>query len=249
MPRRMLPGTLCLAMGLSAGCKEQTAGPEVPKAGPAAVDPGPAPEGQSEPGEEADAATPAADPAADPEVGRLPLPEAGADAFQFVYFEQPATESRSAGAAARDEVKVEILDWKQTEALIAKHKGKVVVVDMWSLSCDPCRREFPNLVALHNEQKDRVACISVSTDYAGIKSKPPEFYKPKVLEFLTQQKATCENVLCSVDSETLFDELALASIPAVYVYGKDGKLAKRFAGEEVHYDKEVVPLVEELLAK
>ena len=35
----------------------------------------------------------------------------------------------------------------------------------------------------------------------------------------------------------------------VYVYGKDGKLAKRFTGEEVHYDKEVLPLVAELLKK
>ncbi len=70
-----------------------------------------------------------------------------------------------------------------------------------------------------------------------------------MLEFLTSQKATCKNILCSIDSETLFEQLELASIPAVYVYGKDGKLAKRFAGEEVHYDKEVLPLVEQLLKK
>jgi hypothetical protein len=102
---------------------------------------------------------------------------------------------------------------------------------------------------LHNEKGDKVACLSVSTDYAGIKSKPPAFYQPKVLEFLESQKATCKNVLCSVESEALFEKLELASIPAVYVYGKDGKLAKRFAGEEVHYDKEVLPLVAELLKK
>ena len=53
----------------------------------------------------------------------------------------------------------------------------------------------------------------------------------------------------SVESDLLFEKLDLASIPAVYVYGKDGKLAKRFAGEEVHYDKEVLPLVAELLKK
>ena len=118
------------------------------------------------------------------------------------------------------------LDWKQVEELIASQKGKVVVVDMWSLSCAPCRREFPNLVKLHNEKSDQVACVSVSTDYAGIKSKPVESYEPKVLEFLTEQKSTLTNVLCSTEADEVFDTLSLASIPAVYVYGKDGTLAQ-----------------------
>jgi thiol-disulfide isomerase/thioredoxin len=234
----------------AAGCtKPAGTDAEVPKAGPAAKpapDAGPAPAGQSEPGAEKPAeSTPAATPAGEAKSGDAPQTStASPNDVQPVAFEE-----KKADAAAKSDVEVKIIDWKKTEELIASHTGKVVVVDMWSLSCDPCRKEFPNLVKLHNARKDQVACISVSTDYAGIKSKPPEFYKAKVLEFLTEQKATFENVLCSVDSETLFDQLSLASIPAVYVYGKDGKLAKRFAGEEVHYDKEVVPLVEELLAK
>ena len=221
-----------LALGGCAKSDEKPAAP-TPPASPPVVDAGPAPAGQTEPGAEP-AEKPAEDKApATPPQTLLPHPSQ----LQPVAF------------YADEAVKVEIADWKGVEKWIASQKGKVVVVDMWSLSCEPCRKEFPNLVKLHNDQGDKVACLSVSTDYAGIKSKPPAFYEPKVLEFLTSQKATCKNIMCSVESDALFEQLDLASIPAVYVYGKDGKLARRFAGEEVHYDKEVLPLVAELLKK
>lgn len=247
MTRSATWGVMVAACLAAVGCSEsQQSNPEVPTAGAAArkeVDPGPAPDGQSEP-DDAQASEPATTeaPAVEEAAGgpaTSAVPDSGVRQVAF----------RGEVPAQGAEVAVKIQDWKKTEELIASHKGKVVVVDMWSLSCDPCRREFPHLVKLHNDRKSTVACISVSTDYAGIKSKPPEFYQKKVLEFLTQQKATFDNVLCSVDSETLFDDLGLSSIPAVYVYDKDGQLAQKFAGEEVHYDKEVIPLVEKLLAK
>lgn len=149
-------------------------------------------------------------------------------------------------------------DWKQAQALVAKHKGKIVVLDVWSTSCDPCMKEFPNLVKLHQQHGQDVACLSLSTDFAGIKNKPPEFYKARVLKFLEEQKATFDNLLCTTPADELFEELDLASIPAVYVYGRDGKLVKRFDGgdgENVGTDEEaftyadVNKVVNELLQK
>jgi thiol-disulfide isomerase/thioredoxin len=219
----------CLTGGLVLhGCGKPQDVPKPPAPAPTAVESGPAPAGQTEPG------------------GEAPKP---ADAAAPQSLLPDFSELQPVAFFAADAVEVEIADWAGVEKWIASQKGKVVVVDMWSLSCEPCRREFPNLVKLHNDKGSKVACMSVSTDYAGIKSKPPTFYQPKVLEFLTSQKATCKNILCSVESDALFEKLDLASIPAVYVYGKDGKLAKRFSGEEVHYDKEVLPLVDELLKK
>ena len=164
----------------------------------------------------------------------LGLGEGGRVQFRTAVGIQEAQDLGASGIALEfgrvtgtpETVEVEIADWTAIEKWIASQKGKVVVVDMWSLSCEPCRREFPNLVKLHTDKGTKVACLSVSTDYAGIKSKPPTFYQPKVLEFLTAQKATCKNILCSNESDLLFEKLDLASIPAVYVYGKDGKLAK-----------------------
>lgn len=159
-------------------------------------------------------------------------------------------------AAASKEIPLKILDWKQTQALVASHKGKVVVLDAWSLSCPPCVREFPSLVKLHKQHgaKD-VVCISLSCEYEGIKKKPPESYREEVLKFLTKQGATFQNVLSNVPSDELFTQMDLSSIPAVYVYGRDGKLAKRFDNEKIKTDadeftyKDVTKLVEELIAK
>jgi thiol-disulfide isomerase/thioredoxin len=155
-------------------------------------------------------------------------------------------------APPQAKVSVQLLDWAGVEKLIAAHQGKVVVVDLWSTGCPPCRAEFPNLVKLHRELGDRVACLSVSTDYDGIPSKPADTYLPQVTEFLQQQGATFENVLCSQPAEELFNQIDLGSIPAVYVFGKDGKLAKRFAepmeNEEHTYAKDIRPFVEGLLS-
>ncbi len=66
--------------------------------------------------------------------------------------------------------------WKQVEAKVAAHKGKVVVLDAWATSCPACVEEFPGLVALHKKHGDKVVCMSISCDYLGIKTKPPKFY-------------------------------------------------------------------------
>lgn len=150
-------------------------------------------------------------------------------------------------------VTLDIKNWDETLALVAEHKGKVVVLDLWSTSCDPCMVEFPHLVELHKRHSDKLVCMSASCDYAGIKSKPPETYREPVLEFLTKKDATFQNVLLNVESDVLFEKIELASIPAVYVFGVDGKVAKRFdndnakPGGDFTYTKDIVPFVEKLL--
>jgi thiol-disulfide isomerase/thioredoxin len=252
-----------LASTLS-GCQGEvpTAGDnaaEVPTAGASTtpVESGPAPEGQSEP-----------EPAAEGTSGSTEAtqPAAGTSGGDPAPVVDPAAEGSAAeGSSACDpeapaadeaeeetpEVTLQVGAWSDVEALIALHKGKVVVVDLWSTSCIPCRKEFPNLVKIHEELGDQVACISVSTDYSGIPSKPVESYRDKVTTFLTQQSATFDNVLLNQSSEEVFLSLDLGSIPAVYVYDAEGKLVQRFAdpedGEEFTYAEDIRPVVEKLL--
>jgi hypothetical protein len=62
-------------------------------------------------------------------------------------------------------------------------------------------------------------------------------------------------VLLNVEADSLFAKIDLASIPAVYVFSVDGKVAKRFdndnakSGEEFTYTKDVLPFVEKLLTE
>jgi thiol-disulfide isomerase/thioredoxin len=148
-------------------------------------------------------------------------------------------------ATYESDITLHPLGWPQIEQLIASKRGKVTIVDIWSLSCIPCRREFPDLVALSRELKDDVACISVSTD-------PPR-KQEQVLAFLEEHGATFDNVLCTENIDTLFDKiLKIGSMPAVYVYDREGHLAKVFTGpapggEHYTYAAHVRPLVAELL--
>jgi thiol-disulfide isomerase/thioredoxin len=141
-------------------------------------------------------------------------------------------------------VTLKTLDYDGLQKLIASHKGTVVFVDCWSTSCAPCIKEFPRLVALHKQYgPKKLACISLSFDYDG--SDKIEEIRPPVLAFLERQKATFDNVLSSTPSDELSKKLEIPAIPAVFVYDRDGKLAKRFEGNKAY--NEAPALVKALL--
>ena len=150
---------------------------------------------------------------------------------------------------------VEILSWDQTQKRLADFHGKVVVLDVWSTYCDPCVREFPNLVALQKRFGDKVRCISFDTDYSGAVREPAESFRKLVLEFLTKHGAAgLLNVISSDPSEDFYNKIRLGGPPAVFVYDARGKLVKRFDNSQVPktpeftYQRDIVPLVEKLLA-
>lgn len=163
------------------------------------------------------------------------------------------------GTKSPDEVmavELRIVDWKAVEKLVASRKGKVVVVDIWTTTCGTCLEEFPKVVALQKKYgRKRLACISVACDYDGIKGKPPKHYVPGVIKFLKQQNATFDNLLLTVPFIDFLDQIELSSTPALLVYGRDGKLVKRFdndnaekIADEFTFD-DVESLVKRLIAK
>jgi thiol-disulfide isomerase/thioredoxin len=167
-----------------------------------------------------------------------------------------ATKAEKPSKAAT--VQLQIVDWKGVEKLVASQKGKVVVVDIWTTTCSTCVEEFPKLVALQKKYgRDRLACISLACDYDGIKGKPPKYYAKGVLKFLKKQNATFDNVLLTVPFIDFLDQIDLSSTPALLVYGKDGKLVKRFDNDNVNVKKiadeftfdEVESLVKRLIAQ
>jgi thiol-disulfide isomerase/thioredoxin len=160
-------------------------------------------------------------------------------------------------ATATEEAKITLAagTWDNVLEQVKANKGRIVVVDIWSTSCLPCMTEFPNLVELQKTHGDKIACISFNVDYVGIKSKPAEFYRERVQTFLTKQKATFPNILCTVESDKVFEKLELSSIPAVYVFDAEGKEVKRFDdslledGEEeaFTYKADIDPFVKSLV--
>lgn len=137
---------------------------------------------------------------------------------------------------------------------VARHRGKVVVLDCWSTSCPPCVKEFPGLVRLAAAHPEHVACLSLAVDYEGIGA--AEDVLPAVRAFLERVGAgRVINMVSTEESDALYRKLDLASVPAVYVWRPDGSLAVRFdddhaarsLGRPFTYD-DVEDVVEGLLA-
>jgi thiol-disulfide isomerase/thioredoxin len=145
--------------------------------------------------------------------------------------------SETSSPRTSNDVPLTIVDFDGVQQHIANQRGKVVVMDAWSTSCVPCLKEFHNLVELHHKYSpDQLACMSLSFDYEGL-GKPEEQREP-VLKFLREQRATFDNLLSSEESDALYRKFHLASVPAVFVYDRSGKLRKRFDNEQAHSKEE-----------
>lgn len=170
--------------------------------------------------------------------------EAIADSFD------PTPESSETETAP--EVSAAVRSWDDVQNWVAGQKGKVVVIDVWSTYCASCMEEFPHFVALHERLGDQVACASVDIDYYGA-GETPEKIQPRVLEFLTKQKATTANFVSSTADEEILEELGVAAIPVAIVFDQAGKLRKTFSNDideygphGFSYEKDINPFVEEL---
>ena len=110
---------------------------------------------------------------------------------------------------------------------VARHRGKVVVLDCWSTSCPPCVKEFPGLVRLAAAHPEGVVCLSLSLDYEGIGTF--EEALPPVREFLEGVGAhRIVNLIATEETDSMVRKLDLAGVPAVFIWRPDGSLAVRY---------------------
>jgi thiol-disulfide isomerase/thioredoxin len=122
--------------------------------------------------------------------------------------------------AAETKVELQVAGSKAVLAQIAAQRGKIVVVDSWATWCRPCKEEFPKLVQIYRDHaKDGVVCMSVSLDQVD--------QERDALAFLTAKGATFPNFLINEEG-TWQDQWNIKAIPMVLVFGRDGKLARKF---------------------
>lgn len=132
------------------------------------------------------------------------------------------------GRSAID-VKLDRLNWKQFQARLASNKNiKFTIVDAWSTTCGPCKENFPHLVEMHRKYaKQGLAVISLSLDDPSDKAAVAEAEK-----FLKSNKAGFTNVLLDENFGDGFEKLNINAIPAVFVFGPDGKELRRFTMDD-----------------
>ncbi|MEM7479433.1 MAG: hypothetical protein AAF483_30990 [Planctomycetota bacterium] len=178
---------------------------------------------------------------------RIVIPEArGGRSGALFQLLQSRSQQREA------EIDVEMVDFAGLQKIIADKRGKVVVLDVWSTSCLPCMREFPNLVALSRNYDDDVVCISLNVDYIGLPKKPVETYKAKVVEFLRKEKAQIVNLMSTLSDEEMSGKLDFGSIPAILIYDRKGtlthSLGEHNGGDDgLTYEGDVIPKLDAIL--
>jgi thiol-disulfide isomerase/thioredoxin len=103
-----------------------------------------------------------------------------------------------------------------------------LLINFWATWCDGCREEFPDLVKIDNDYRDKgLNFISVTLDeVTEIKTTVPEFLK--------EMKAQMTVVLLNVKDPELaihaVDEKWDGALPATYLYDKDGKVVFKYFG-------------------
>ncbi len=127
------------------------------------------------------------------------------------------------------DITLKVVGPKEFKAVLAKQKGKVVVVDFWATWCLPCLKHFPKTLGWSRKYpKKELVVITFSMDDSDPES------KEAALTFLKKQNATIINLMSSLGGE----EKAMAAfeidggaIPHFKIYDRKGKIFKTFGGD------------------
>jgi thiol-disulfide isomerase/thioredoxin len=127
-------------------------------------------------------------------------------------------------------VALKSLTWAEFQKHLASPPdgAKFTIVDAWATTCGPCKENFPHLVEMHAKYAAKgLAVVSLSLD---------DIEDSKALadaeKFLREKRATFTNVLLNEEFGAGFEKLDISAIPAVFLYGPDGKEVMRFTMDD-----------------
>ena len=103
---------------------------------------------------------------------------------------------------------------------------------MWAYWCAPCKEEFPELVKLYNNYKDKgVKLIFVSLDF-------PETFETQTIPFLKEQGVDFTTYYNNFEKdEQLINYMDInweGGLPGTFMYNKDGKLSVTMVGARTY---------------
>jgi thiol-disulfide isomerase/thioredoxin len=139
------------------------------------------------------------------------------------------TAARSDDGDSSGKVKLERLNWSQFQKRLRENqKIKYTLVDAWSTTCGPCKENFSHVLEMDKKFASKgLQVVSLSLDDPEDDAAVKEAKK-----FLESKKSNVINILLDEGSGGGFEKLHINAIPAVFVYGPDGKEVKRFTMDD-----------------
>jgi peroxiredoxin len=145
----------------------------------------------------------------------------------------------ASGGAAAPDFTLPALDGSTIH--LSDYKGKVVLIDFWSTTCDPCLAAMPHLVDLYKKQKDKgFVILAISLD--GPESRA-------AVSSVAHDKEMIFPVLLDEETSVVAQYNPKREMPFSVLVGKDGSVAWKRAGYQPGSEAVVTAEVEKALAK
>ena len=151
---------------------------------------------------------------------------------------KPASGTPASGAAPAPDFSLPTLDGKTVR--LSDYKGKLVLIDFWSTTCDPCMVEMPHLVELYKKHKDEgFVVLAVSLDGPESRAQVGSVAHDKEMIF---------PVLLDEDTVVVSKYNPKKEMPFTVLVGKDGSIVHKRGGYTTGDEKTLSAEVEKHLA-
>lgn len=129
-------------------------------------------------------------------------------------------------------------DLSGKKVTLSQFRGKVVILNFWSIWCGPCIAEMPSLNKFYLEFKDKsLIVLAIAEDPA---EKPVRSY--------IQEKGIAFPILMDKDKKVYF-KYSLFGIPVTFLIDKKGVIVEKFIGERDWSSPQMKEKISNLLKK
>jgi peroxiredoxin len=171
--------------------------------------------------------------------GSVNVPPGGGTGQQVDASGNPVKGSPASGGGSAPDFTLPALDGSTVH--LSDYRGKVVLIDFWSTTCDPCLAEMPHLVDLYKANKDKgFVVLAVSLDGPESRAQVSSIVHDKEMIF---------PVLLDEETTVVAQYNPKREMPFSVVVGKDGSVAWQRAGYQPGSEAQISTAVEKALAK